>query len=319
MWTRDHTGWAFPPCSLGEPDAPYLVSNAQTLTSGKQATRCPPTKLFATAARAERNPRQFSLKPNVHFLKPECVGILRSQLGEDVIINHSIAFRTETLAQSGLVDAVIVDTEDGFSQLGGMRQFLATDLGFQERNLVKWVLDGFPEKLERNIASLADWNRSRDPEVTLVAIPSERQDGHIKGIILSPYDGSECYKRFSSPEYWLTHRDFMYNVTYEAISYAYRAWNARRIGLTHLSRSKYGGKHRWDVTTCQVEAIAHFCSENEGIESFTFIDDIEGNSPLTIVQGFNALRDIGVHRPIQTKELEFWGLTFVDLTWTKLS
>jgi hypothetical protein len=223
----------------------------------------------------------------------------------------------ETLAPSGLIDAIIVDTEDGFSQLGGMRRYVAADLGLQERNLVKWVLDGFPEKLERNIASLADWNRSRDPEVTLVAIPSERRDGHLKGIILSPYEGSECYKQFSAPDYWLTYRDFMYNVTYEAISYVYWAWNARRIGLTHLSRSKYGGHHRWDVTTCQVEAIAHFCGEHKGIESFTFVDDIEGNSPLAIMQDFNASPDIGVHRTIQTKELHFWGINFIDLEWSR--
>lgn len=253
----------------------------------------------------------------IHLLRPECVGVLRTRLGEAVIINHSVGYRIETIVRGDLVDAIIVDTEDGFSQLGGMRQFLAANLGLQERNLVKWVLDGFPEKLERNIASLADWNRSREPEVTLVAIPSERQDGLLKGIILSPFDGSECYKRFSAPDYWLTHRDFMYNVTYEAISYAYRAWNARRIGLTHLSRSKYGGHHRRDVTTCQVEAIAHFCGDHQGIESFAFIDDIEGNSPLAIVQEFNALGDIGVHRPIQTKELEFWGINFIDLEWPR--
>jgi hypothetical protein len=265
----------------------------------------------------------FPMEPNNYLLKPECVGVLRSLLGDDVLINHSIGFQIETLAQSGLLDALIVETEDGFSQLGCERRFLATDLGLQERNLVKWVLDGFPDKLEKNIASLADWNRSRTPEVTLVAIPSEMRDSYLKGVILSPYDGSECYKRFSSI-YGRIHRDFMYNVTYEAISYAYRTWNARRIGLTHLSRKKYGGKYgrkygenyQLDVTTCQVEAIAHFCGENKGMESFTFIDENTGNSPLAIMQKFNQSTDIGVHRPIQTKELDFWGIKFIDLDWS---
>lgn len=137
------------------------------------------------------------MEPNSYLLKPECVGVLRSLLGEDVIINHAIGCRIETLAQSGLLDAFIVETEDGFSELGQARRFLARDLCLQERNLVKWVLDGFPDKLERNIASLADWNRARTPEVTLVAIPSEIQDSYLKGLILSPYEGSECYKQFS--------------------------------------------------------------------------------------------------------------------------
>ena len=259
-------------------------------------------------------------KSNIPILQPERLEVFRSGFGEDVVIYHSIGYRRiETLAQYGLVDAVIVDTEDGFSQLGMMRNFLSADLGLQERNVAKWALDGFPEKLERNIASLADWNRSRYPEVTLVGIPSECQGSYLKGVILSPYDGSKCYKRFSAPSYWRTHRDFMYNVTYEAISFAHRAWNATRIGITHLSRSKYGGEHRWDVTTCQVEAIAHFCNGHKGIESFTFLDDVEGNTPLAIVKKFNVPRDIGVHRPIYIKELEFWGLTFVDLDWAKVS
>lgn len=244
---------------------------------------------------------------------------MRSILGEDVIINHSIGHRLETLGQNGLVDAVIVDTEDGFSQLGMMRQFLASDLGLQERNIVKWALDGFPVNLERNIASLADWNRSRYPEVTLVAIPSEKRDGYLKGLILSPYTGSRCYKRFSHPDYWVPHRDFMYNVTYEAISHAYSAWNARRIGLTHLSSLKYKGLYHPDITRCQIEAIMHFCNEHKGMESFTFLDDTEGNSPLAILKDFTEMSDVGTHRTIRTKELEFWGITFVDLDWGGLS
>ena len=256
------------------------------------------------------------MQPNSYLLKPECVGVLRSLLGEDVIINHAIGCRIETLAMSGLIDAFIVETEDGFSELGQARRFLARDLGLQERNLVKWVLDGLPDKLERNIASLADWNRARTPEVTLVAIPSEIRDSYLKGLVLSPYEGSECYKRFSRQEYRWTHTDFIYNVTYEAISYAYRTWNARRIGLTHFSRSKYRGSYKWDVTTCQIQAIAHFCAENKGMESFTFIDDNKGNTPLAIVDKYSQSPDIGVHRPIQTKELDFWGIKFIDLDWS---
>ncbi|MCX7144130.1 MAG: hypothetical protein NT123_24455, partial [Proteobacteria bacterium] len=139
------------------------------------------------------------------------MGILQTRSGERIVINHPVGYKLQTLAERGLVDCLIVDTEDGFSQLGGMRGFLAGDLGLRERNLVKWVLDGMSEDLERNIASLADWNRARD-EVTLVAIPSEREGSHLRGIILCPYDGSDCYRKYSAPNYWYTHRDFMYNV-----------------------------------------------------------------------------------------------------------
>ena len=149
----------------------------------------------------------------------------------------------------------------------------------------------------------------------MVAIPSEREGSHIKGLILSPYDGSICYKRFSTPHYWRTYRDFMYNVTYEAISHAYMKWGAKRIGITHFSRSKYKGEYRYDVTRCQIEAIGHFCNEHIGMESFTFVDDHKGNEPLVLVKEFNEQPETGMHRAISTKSIEFWGLDFIDLEW----
>lgn len=264
-------------------------------------------------------------------LEAKSVGVLQTCLGESIIINHPVGYLLQTLVQRGLVDCVIVDTEDGFSQLGMMRHFLSKELGLKERNLVKWVLDGFSEDMEKNISSLADWNRSRTPEVTLVAIPSERPSSRLKGLILSPYEGSECYKKYSAPEYFMTHRDFMYNVTYEAISYAYKIWGARRIGITHFSRSKYGlsscskhgvwrpinqEKYRRDLTTCQIEAMTHFCNVHKGMECFTFLDDSKGNHPLEIVKEFNEIQDIGVHRTINTKTIKFLGIDFVDLDWT---
>lgn len=244
------------------------------------------------------------------------VGVLKSRLGERIIIKNPIEYRVQTLAERGAIDAVIVDTEDGFSQLGTMRRFLSEDLGLTERNLVQYVMDGFPDALERNISSLADWNRSRTPEVTLVAIPSQRQGGYLKGLILSPYDGSECYKPFANPGYGRPHRDFMYNVTYEAISHAYRNWGARHIGITHFSRGTNAGRYHRDVTTCQVEAMVHFCSAHKGIESFTFLDDHEGNPLFQLVNGFNDMQDVGVHRPIRTKVVNFWGIDFIDLDWS---
>lgn len=253
------------------------------------------------------------------ILESKSVGVLQSRLGENIIINHPVGYRLQTLAGRGLVDCVIMDTEDGFSQLGMERQFLSNDLGLIERNLVKYVLDGFPETLEKNISSLADWNRFRNPEVTLVAIPSERQDGNLRGLLLAPYDGSECYKQYAGWDYgWpRPHRDFMYNVTYEAIAHAYKNWGARRIGITHFSRCKFGGKHHRDLTTCQVEAMVHFCSNHKGMESFTFLDPYEGNQPLEIVKEFNELQDIGIHRSIITNSIQLWDIDFVNLKWAK--
>lgn len=246
------------------------------------------------------------------ILGAESVAVLGTRLGESVVINYPVGYKLATLAESGLVDCVIADTEDGFSPLGMIRSYLSEDLGLKERNLVQHALDGFPEILERNISSLAEWNRFRREEVTLVAIPSERQDGHLRGLILAPYDGSLCYKKFAYPEYGARpHRDFMYNITYEAIAHAYKHWGARRIGMSHFARYNF---HR-DTTTCQVEAIAHFCNDHKGMESFTFMDDYQRSEALEIVNEFNQMQDIGVHRPIKTKSLQYWGIDFVDLEW----
>jgi hypothetical protein len=43
------------------------------------------------------------------------------------------------------------------------------------------------------------------------------------------------------------------------------------------------------------------------------------HTPLAIVEKFNQSPDIGVHRPIQTKELDFWGIKFIDLDWSSSS
>jgi len=245
----------------------------------------------------------------------QSVGVLHSRLGEDVAIYHPLGYRFETLVNNGLVDAVIVDSVDGFSQLGRWRDFLSGDLGLDQRNLAQYWLDGCPEKLERNISSLADWNCMRE-EVTLVAIPSGNAQGHLKGLILVPDIDSKCYCKFPSPlRKSAIHRDFIYNVTYEAISHAYHEWGARRIGITHLSRSKCNGQYEHALTMCQVEVMFHFCAEHRGMESFAFLDCTEGNIPLRLVDYYNSKADIGCHRPIKTKRLEYWGIDFIDLTW----
>jgi hypothetical protein len=105
----------------------------------------------------------------------------------------------------------------------------------------------------------------------------------------------------------------MYAVTYESIRHAYERWGARQIGVTHLARSKYNDGFNRDVTTCQVEAMLHFSTTHPGVQSFTFLDTFAGNHPLQIVEKFNRLANVGVHRPIQSAELNFWGLNFIEI------
>jgi hypothetical protein len=246
------------------------------------------------------------------------VGVLRSRLGEHVVINQSVGQKAETLAKRGVIDCIVVESEDGFSQLGMMTKFLSQDLGLNQQNVAQYALAGFPDTLEKNISSLAGWNRFNNRQVTLVAIPSERQESLLKGLILVPHDFSESYQKYAGWDYGTPrpYRDFFYNITYEAISYASQKWNCKRIGVTHFyRRRKYSTikpYHR-DLTTCQVEAMAHFCNDHKGIENFTFVDERGGNQSLEIVAEFNELSDVGVHRPIVTTSTQQWGIDFMNL------
>lgn len=64
----------------------------------------------------------------------------------------------KSLARAGRIDAFIVATEDGFSPLGSNLSFLSSDLGISEQEIKR----------------LADWNRFKNPRVSLVALQSRR-------------------------------------------------------------------------------------------------------------------------------------------------
>ena len=168
----------------------------------------------------------------------------------------SIGFDTgtlEPLAREGKIDAYIVATEDGFSPLGIDRSFMASELGISAGE----------------IADLANWNRFKNARVTLVAIPARREHARLRGVILAPSETSVCYKQFATPIYGLPHRDFYYNVTYNAIAYASREWAARRLAISHLSAS---GRFHENIATCNAEALAHYCDAYPNtIDSFIFL------------------------------------------------
>ena len=244
------------------------------------------------------------------ILNKENVTSIRTRLGEDVVINYLQNCSINTLVEEGLIDTIIVDSEDGFSHLGMMRSFLSAELGLPERNIVKFVMDGFSNELEYNISSLADWNRS-NPDITLIAIPAKRDDSRLRGIIISPYEGSHSYEKYATPKYGKPYRDYFYNVTYEAIAYAKNTWGAKKIGLMHLARMRT----HLDITTCQIEAICHFCDEHKGIESFTFTDIAELNKPIEIAKNYNALKDRGTHRDIHLENEMKYGCDFIRIKW----
>ena len=227
------------------------------------------------------------------------IATLASRQGAGVAIAYGQG-ECKTLAPEGLIDAYIVTTETGFSPLGSNGRFLSSDLDIPENE----------------IRRLADWNRFENPRVTLAIFPSRRKGSFLRGLVLAPSQGSECYKQFQTHGFGRPYRDFYYNVTYEAISYASGSWGARRIAISSLER--FGGFHE-DIAICNVEALAHYCDARPGvIESFTFLrDGVISPEHLADIRWPDRESAFGQHRPIFTEIERHAGHVLVHLDWTR--
>lgn len=239
-------------------------------------------------------------------------GVLINSRGDETYVAHHVSHRLDYLIDSGLMDTLIIEPEDGFSQLGGVRSTLEDLLGLQSRNMVAWALNNCESTFEPNIPSLADFARFDDPDVTLTAMASRREGSPMKGMVLVPYESSQCYLQYSNP-YSKPYRDFFYNVTYEALYYAYHVWGSRRFALAHLSRAKIFDHYKSDITTCQAEAVRHFCELYRGVKSVVFWDTSRGNLPLYEMGRFDDDLQQGVHRDVERSIERQLGMDFIGI------
>lgn len=204
-----------------------------------------------------------------------------------------------SLARAGRVDAFIVATEDGFSPLGSNLSFLSSDLGIPEQEIKR----------------LADWNRFKNPRVSLVALQSRRGGkSHLRGVILAASETSASYEHFATPRFGRPYRDFYYNVTYEAIAYASKTWGAQHLALSHLSGS---GSFHEDIATCNAEALAHYCDANPlaDVKSFMFVECCIDQNHLSGISSLNAEARTGKHHPILVETEQHEGYVLVHLAW----
>jgi hypothetical protein len=232
-------------------------------------------------------------------------------------IAHFVEDNIQKLIELHEIDVLLIEPEDGFSQLGNARTFLTHELGLKDRNLVQWTLNGMKPDFEPSISSLTDWARHTDPDVNLIAIPSNLTSSKLKGLILVPYADSLCYKQFAQGEFAKPYRDFFYNVTYEALFYALHIWKAKRPAIAHLSREKYRGVYKQDITTCQVEASIHICNEFKGFEKITFWDCTVGNDLEACINYLEKNQQIKQHRKIKIDIQKHGKIDFVGLNWNK--
>lgn len=229
----------------------------------------------------------------------ESIAVLESRQGKRVSID-CFSRGIKPLASRAKIDAYIVSTYYEFSPLASNLRFLSADIGVS--------MD--------EIRYLANWNRLENTRVSFVAIPTRRDDSCLRGIILAASETSKCYKRFAALEYGRPYRDFYYNVTYEAIAYASQAWNAHRLAISHLSSSP---RFHEDISTCNVEALAHFCDSSvNAIESFTFLSNFDFSMEQFVgISRLNIEGETGKHRPIYTETVPHEGHVLVHLDWNR--
>lgn len=236
---------------------------------------------------------------------------------ENLEFKHTIGHDFASLFESHRSDCLIAESEDGFSQLGGIRQFLSRELGYQDTSLWQYYVPGYPDRLEPSIGQLADWVRNRYPEVSLVVIPSRRETSGLKGLIIVPHDGSSSYLRFANGEWARPHRDFMYSVTWEALYQAVFRLGAKRPALMHLSRARWGPGFKLDVTYCQVEAALNFQDRYSNLERVIFWDDVPGNKVSSAIDYFRAKGRRKPHRDFIRYSTDQWGISFVTINWQR--
>ena len=223
---------------------------------------------------------------------------INSKSNKKINIQYEFERSIQDLCKSGVIDALIMSSEDGFSPLGSCREFVAKDLGIEASN----------------ISRLANWSRFENKDVSFISIPSQRKDSKLRGIILAPGETCECYKKFATPRYGKPYRDFYNNVSYECILEAAIKFNAKNIGMTHLSASN--NFHR-DIATCTMEALIHLANGNDKIEinSFIFTGCCISQSHLTGLEILQNEHGTQNHVPIKTQKgkIENFDLTTLNL------
>lgn len=206
------------------------------------------------------------------------------------------------LAERGEADAVIVSTEEGFSPLGASREFFERDLGVS---------------YDDEIQPLARWNQSENDAVSLMAFKSKSTQGLLRGVLLAPGENCLSYAPFASKTRAYRpkpHRDFYYNVSYEAIAFLCQKWGARKIAISHLSAS---GQFHEHIATCHVEALIHFCNEHPDLapESFTFCGCCIEVNQLTGAKQLAEEKSSALHRPIRTWTTFKGSAEIINIDW----
>jgi hypothetical protein len=208
------------------------------------------------------------------------------------------------MATQGQADLAIMSTEEGFSPLGGLRNFLTDNLGVS---------------YDKEIRSIAQWNRDKNEEVSLIAFRQKNQNSLLRGIILAPGENCSSYKPYSSFSSNYRHlgkpnRDYYYSVSYEAIAYACLQLEAKFLAISHLSSC---GRFHQDMATCQVEALINFCLNhpNAAPHSFTYFGCCINKAHLQGARLLASGARYSTHRPLKSNYSQLNQSQKITINW----
>lgn len=224
---------------------------------------------------------------------------LVSKYGQTTRIEVARPESLRGLAERRPAHAFICSTEEGFAPIHTEAGFLVDTLG------VTWD----------EIKTLANWNRFDNDEVSLVLVPSRNPDSEFRGLILAASERSRSYLRYAEPESGPIHRDFFYNVTYEAIAVACQRWGATRLAISHLTGC-VSKPRDVDALACNFEAAAHYCDDHPD----TKLEYLSYVGCCVSAKQFSALPALSgqfgsVHRPILVESRHYLGYEVLDLRW----
>jgi hypothetical protein len=228
------------------------------------------------------------------------IGKLQASNGNIATLGYAGHSDLKALIDHGHIDTLLTSAEGGLGPLPG--ELIESELKIPKREIKHWV-----DECRTN------------PRVTLAALPSRRSGFPLKGVILMPFGTSESYKALVEPQYRkLPCHDFYYNVTFEAIFYAVRRWQSRRIGTNHLSGC--GQDFHIDIPLNQCEAVLHSLqSDTESIEHFCFLGCCIREELFADFDKRLAVLN-GEHRAIAVQSLELeHGVCVLTLDWSHSS
>ena len=140
-------------------------------------------------------------------------------------------------------DGLIIEGAWGFNDLGGFYGGVISPLLGVDTGLVR---------------RLCDDNNDQNEHVTLIALPSTVRESSLKAVVFVPTELGRPYQRLATPIFGKPHRDFYYNVVYEALGLL-AEFGCTGIAIAGLRGFPQGHK---DIDHCVAEAVAHFALEH---------------------------------------------------------